>query len=365
MNKENNNNNNITVVLILSVIISFISGVLGSYLVINTQSVESVVKNITTSELIENGISSSVEKVYDSVVAIIAYKDGKQISSGTGFVYKKDNSKGYIMTNNHVIEGCDEVEVILSNNEKVEAKVQGGELYSDVAVLTMDVKHVISVVEFGDNSKMKLGDTVFTVGSPLGVEYSGTVTKGVLSGKDRLVEVSYSGTTADYYVKVLQTDAAINPGNSGGPLFDVSGKVIGITSLKLVQDEVEGMGFAIPIEDAINYASTLELGKLARPYFGISMMDITESYYLYQYKVVVPENVKEGVAVIEVAEDSPAEKAGIKKGDIVLSLGKEKTETLAKFRYELYKHKPGEEVEVVVNREGKEQKIKVTLEENK
>lgn len=362
MNKDKNN---ITVVLILSVIISFISGVLGSYLVLNTQTVESVVKNITTSELIEDSISSSVEKVYDSVVAIVAYKEGQQISSGTGFVYKKDNNKGYIMTNNHVIDGCDEVEVILSNNEKVEAKVQGGETYSDVAVLTIDEKHVISVVEFGDNTGMKLGDTVFTVGSPLGVAYSGTVTKGILSGKDRLVEVSYSGNTADYYVKVLQTDAAINPGNSGGPLFDVSGKVIGITSLKLVQEQVEGMGFAIPIEDAINYASTLELGKLARPYFGISMMDITESYYLYQYKVIVPDGVNEGVAVIEVAEDSPAEKAGIKKGDIVISLGGEKTETLAKFRYELYRHKSGEEVEVVVNRGGKEKTIKVTLEENK
>lgn len=268
------------------------------------------------------------------------------------------------MTNNHVIDGCDEVEVILSNNEKVEAKVQGGETYSDIAVLTIDSKKVISVVELGNNSDMKLGDTVFTVGSPLGVEYSGTVTKGVLSGKDRMIEVSYSGTTADYYVKVLQTDAAINPGNSGGPLFDVSGKVIGITSLKLVQDEVEGMGFAIPIEDAINYANTLELGKIARPYFGISMMDITESYYLFQYRITIPENVDNGVAVIEVADDSPAEKAGIKKGDIVISLGGEKTDTLAKFRYELYKHKAGEEVEVVVNRNGKEQTIKVTLEEN-
>ena len=113
MNKENNNN--ITVVLILSVIISFISGVLGSYLVLNTQSVESVVKNITTSELIENGISSSVEKVYDSVVAIVAYKDGKQISSGTGFVYKKDNKNAYIMTNNQVIDKADEVEVEFHN----------------------------------------------------------------------------------------------------------------------------------------------------------------------------------------------------------------------------------------------------------
>ena len=164
---------------------------------------------------------------------------------------------------------------------------------------------------------------------------------------------------------VIQIDASINPGTSGGPLGNINGEVIGVNSMKLVDSSIEGMGFAIPIEDAINYASTLELGKLARPYFGISMMDITESYYLYQYKVIVPEGVKEGVAVIEVASDSPAEKAGIKKGDIVISLGKGKTETLAKFRYELYKHKPGEEVEVVVNRDGKEKTVKVTLEENK
>lgn len=357
--------NNIGVILVISVIISFISGVLGSYLILNTQTVESVVKNVTTSELVENSISSSVEKVYDSVVAIVAYKDGKQISSGTGFVYKKDETKGYVMTNNHVVDGCDELEVVLSNNEQVKATLLGGETYSDIAVLTIDVAKVLSVVEIGDNTKMKLGDTVFTVGSPLGVEYSGTVTKGILSGKDRLVEVSYSGTTADYYVKVLQTDAAINPGNSGGPLFDVSGKVIGITSLKLVQDEVEGMGFAIPIEDAISYASTFETGNnLDRPYFGIGMMDISQSYYLYQQGIQVPRDLKEGVAVIEVSDGTPASKAGIQKGDIIIELAGNKTSSLAKFRYELYKHKVGDTVEVKLIRDGKEKTIKVTLAKN-
>lgn len=365
-NAKKNNSSNTSVILICSILLSFVCGMLGAYLINQTVSVQSVVKNITQSELIENSISSSVDNVYGSTVVVIASAKGKTISTGTGFIYKIDNKKAYIMTNNHVIDGADEASIEFSDgNEKISAKIVGGEAYSDIAVLTIDNKDYMAV-EIGESDKIKLGDTIFTVGSPMGINYKGSVTKGILSGKDRLVEVSLSKTSAaDYYMKVLQIDAAVNPGNSGGPLCDVSGKVIGIISLKIVQDEVEGMGFAIPIEDALEYASKIETGeKIARPYLGISMLDLSEEYALWQYRINIPDGVNEGVAIVSVEEGSPAGKAGLKKGDIIVKLGNENTKSLAEFRYQLYKYEVGDKVKVTFYRDGKMQNLTVTLGKN-
>ena len=282
--------NNTGLVLIVSILLSFVCGMIGAYLICQTVSVEQVVKNITTSELVENSISSSVDKVYGSTVVVIASSKGKTISTGTGFIYKKKDGKAYIMTNNHVIDGADSVAVEFNDkNDTIEASIVGGDTYADIAVLTIKDDNYTSV-EIGDVDSLKLGDTIFTVGSPMGVNYKGTVTKGILSGKERMVEVNLTGSTSDYYMKVLQIDAAVNPGNSGGPLCDVSGNVIGIISLKIVKDEVEGMGFAIPIEDALKYASLIEDGgEIARPYLGISMLDLSEEYLLWQNRITLPD----------------------------------------------------------------------------
>lgn len=362
----NKNSNNTAVVLIVSILLSFICGMMGAYLISETVSVEQVVKNITTSELVENSISSSVDKVYGATAIIISKKSGQQISTGTGFVYKVDGNKAYVMTNNHVIDEADEVEIEFNDGtERIDAKIIGGDAYADIAVLEIDKTDNVNVVEIGDSESLKLGDTIFTVGSPMGIEYKGTVTKGILSGKNRMVEVSLSGSTSDYYMKVLQLDAAVNPGNSGGPLCDVSGKVIGIISLKIVQDEVEGMGFAIPIEDALEYAELIEKGgEISRPYLGISMLDLTEEYYLWQYRINIPEDLEEGIAIIEVAEGSPAAKAGLKKGDIITKLEGVETGTLAEFRYELYKHNVGDKIKITFYRDDKEMSIDVTLGKN-
>ena len=363
MEKRNNN----VVILVVAVLLSFVSGTIGSYLVItNIPSVsKQIIENVSKLDYTENSIADSVEKAYDAVVVVVSYNKGQKISTGTGFVYKKNNNKAYIMTNNHVIDGSDEVKIIRSDNEVIDASVVGGETYSDIAVINIPEKDALSVIDIGDSSDIRLGDTVFTIGSPLGETYSGTVTKGILSGKDRMVEVSFSGTTSDYYMKVLQTDAAINPGNSGGPLLNLNGEVIGINSLKLVEDEIEGMGFAIPIEDAIFYANTLEEGKtIDRPYVGISMLDVADSYYLWQAGINVPEGLNSGVAIIEVESGSPADKSGLQKGDIIIKLGDEGIVSLAEFRYELYKHSPGDQIEITYNRGGKEQKVKITLGKN-
>lgn len=357
--------NNTGLVLIVSILLSFVCGMIGAYLICQTVSVEQVVKNITTSELVENSISSSVDKVYGSTVVVIASSKGKTISTGTGFIYKKKDGKAYIMTNNHVIDGADSVAVEFNDkNDTIDASIVGGDTYADIAVLTIKDDNYTSV-EIGDVDSLKLGDTIFTVGSPMGVNYKGTVTKGILSGKERMVEVNLTGSTSDYYMKVLQIDAAVNPGNSGGPLCDVSGNVIGIISLKIVKDEVEGMGFAIPIEDALKYASLIEDGgEIARPYLGISMLDLSEEYLLWQNRITLPDGVSEGVAVVEVENGTPASKAGLKKGDIITKINDEDTGTLSEFRYELYKHDVGEKIKVTFYRNGKEQSAEVTLGKN-
>ena len=368
-NNNEGNNGNAGVILVVSILLSFVYEAIAAYLIVSNSNiaVESVVKNITTSELVETSISTSVDKVYGSTVIIMSYKDGKQVSTGTGFVYKKDKNKAYIMTNNHVVDKADSVEVEFNDkNEKIKAEIIGGDAYSDIAVLTIAADNVEGIVELGDSNGLKLGDTIFTVGSPMGITYKGTVTKGIVSGKERMIEISVSNTSStDYYMNVIQIDAAVNPGNSGGPLCDVSGKVVGIISLKIVQDEVEGMGFAIPIEDAMEYAKAIEEGgEVERPYIGISMVDLTQEYYLWQNRIVIPEGVDEGIAVMEVVKGSPADKAKLEKGDIIVKLGGSDTGSLAEFRYELYKHKVGDKLEVTYYRDGKKKTTSITLGKN-
>lgn len=357
-------NKNVTFILLISILLSFVCGMLGAYLISQTVSVEQVVKNITTSELVENSISSSVDKVYDSTVVVIASANGKQISTGTGFIYKENDGKSYIMTNNHVIDGATDVAIEFNDgSDRVKADIVGGDEYADIAVLTIANDDGYKAVEIGDSDSLKLGDTIFTVGSPMGVNYKGTVTKGILSGKDRMVEVSISNSSSsDYYMRVIQIDAAVNPGNSGGPLCDVSGNVIGIISLKIVQSEVEGMGFAIPIEDAIKYANIIEDGgEITRPYIGISMLDLTQEYYLWQNRITIPEGIEEGVAVVSVEKGTPAEKAGLKKNDIIVKINDQDVGSIAEFRYELYKYNVGDKIKVTFYRDGKEQVASVTL----
>lgn len=357
-------NNKIVALLILTIILSLICGFTGAFFVIktnNTDSTNITKKSITVEE--SNSIADAVEKVYDAVVVVETYQKQQLYSTGTGFIYKTENDKAYIMTNNHVIDGGESIKVLFNDGEEKEASIIGTDTYSDIAVLSIEKNDKIKVATIGKTSDIKVGDTVFTVGSPEGANYAGTVTKGILSGKDRLVEVALTNKqTSDYYMSVLQTDAAINPGNSGGPICNINGEVIGITNMKLVDDSVEGMGFAIPIEDAIKVSDLLEKNdKIERPYIGISMLDLNNSYYLWQAGIMIPNNVKEGVVVYGVEDNSPASASGLKKGDIIISISNKKVSSVADFRYQLYKHQPGDTVEMKIYRDGKEQTVKITL----
>ena len=324
-----------------------------------------IVKTITEKNVnvTDTGISESVNKVKDSVVVIETYTKGSLVGTGTGFVYDKDDKNGYIMTNHHVIESGDTIKITYSNDSETTATVVGSDEFADIAVLKVDKNTVLSTATIGKSSDINVGDTVFTIGSPMGIEYKGTVTKGILSGKDRLVSVSVGNSnSADWIMNVMQTDAAINPGNSGGPLCNANGEVIGINSMKIVQTTIEGIGFAIPIEDAVMYAESLrENGKINRPYVGVSMINASNTMQLLYSGIRLDKDITEGVVVVDVEKSSPASKAGIKSEDVIVKVGNDKVASVAEFRYRLYSYEVGDTVELTVNRDGQEKTFKVKL----
>lgn len=348
---------------ILIAILSLSIGVMGTtvvlhYFPIQTESVDKVVTDVTVTET--NTIKSSIEKVYKATVMIESYRNNKLIGTGTGFVYKKNDKISYVMTNHHVIEDSDAVKVITIEGQVVEASLLGSDEYADIAVLSISSDTVLQVAEIGDSTKLELGDTLFTVGSPLGSEYMGTVTKGILSGKDRTVTVSVNNSS--FMMEVLQTDAAINPGNSGGPLVNINGEVVGVNSLKLVQDEIEGMGFAIPIEMAISSAEKLEKGeKISRPLLGVSLIDIDNTYALYRYGVSIDDSINSGAIIASIESGTPADSAKLKKGDVIIEVNGTKIKSVAHFRFVLYKYSVGDTITVKYNRNGKENEVKIKL----
>lgn len=329
----------------------------GWYIENNTGACYTKCENKVT--ITDKGISESVEKVYDSVVLVENYKNNKLYSTGTGFVYKVDNNYGYLLTNYHVVEGNNTLKVVLSNDEIVDATLLGTDSVLDVAVIAIPKNKVIKVAEIGNSLESKLGDTVFTIGTPVDYEYRGTVTRGILSGKERLVSVKINNQ--EIVRKVLQTDSAINPGNSGGPLVSVNGKVIGINSLKLVEDEIEGMGFAIPIEDVMTYITELENKEtIKRPYLGIKMINISEKSLLARLGYNISSNITKGILIYDIVDNSSVDNI-LKNGDIIVKINDKEVKNTAYFRYELYKYNIGEKIKVTYIRDGNTKTEEVTL----
>ena len=304
------------------------------------------IKEITVTD---TGIADAVEKVYDSVVTVKNYSRGQLYSTGSGFVFKTDDKYGYILTNYHVISGGSEVSVVFTNNKEEKVTVVGYDEYSDIAVLSVDKSNILTTAQIGSSESLRIGDTTFAVGTPVDSSvYSWSVTRGILSGKNRMVEVD------NYVMSVLQTDTAINSGNSGGPLCNSNGEVIGITNMKLASSQIEGMGFAIPIEDAVKSAESLISGKkVSRPYLGISIYD-ANNYF----------NNDSGVYVESVEQGGAADKAGIKKGDKILKIEDTTIENTSYFRYQLYKYNVGDKIKITVERDGSEKTLTVTLSSN-
>ncbi len=361
------------------IIVSFVIGGVFTFLIIDgknllglngtssntsgTTGLTCSAKNCTKVVVDESGISEAVEKVYDAVVFVRTYQSEQAVATGTGFVYKQDDKYDYIMTNQHVVSGGDSVKIITSKDVTLDATILGGDSYIDIAVLRVEKNDGLTVASLGNSETAKLGDFVFTIGSPLGYEYRGSITTGHLSGKDRMISVSTtSSSSEDWVMRVLQTDAAINPGNSGGPLLNINGEVIGINSMKLVETEIEGMGFAIPIEYAISHIETLEKGKkIEWPMLGVTMLNTTDVMALYREGITISKDMEEGVVVVGTEKNSGAEKAGLEKGDIITKIDDKTVKNSAYLRYELYQHAPGDTIEVTYLRDNKEKKVKVTL----
>lgn len=287
-------------------------------------------------------------------------------SEGSGVIYMKSNGKGYIVTNNHVVSGSDEIQVILSNGKKVTAKKVGTDAETDLAVLTIDSKYVTQTAQFGSSKNLQPGEPVIAVGSPLGSEYATSVTQGIISAKSRTIDVTNSNGQVTSQATVIQTDAAINPGNSGGPLVNSDGQVIGINSMKLSQSTdgtaVEGMGFAIPSDEVVSIINQLvKNGKITRPQLGIRVVSVNELTEYGRQKLDLPSSVKSGVYVASVTKTGSAGRAGMKAQDIITKIDGKEINDVVSLHTQLYTHKVGETVKVEVLRDGKTKTLNVTL----
>ena len=343
-NKTKNSNNNVLYFIITLIIcVALTIGICMYFSDNNSYHINNSNRNVTVDD---TGIADAVAKVYDAVVVVENYAGDKLYGSGSGFVYKTDSKYGYILTNSHVINNATSIKAIFTTKESVKVDVVGVDEFSDIAVLKVPKKYVIQIAIAGDNSKMRVGDTTFAVGAPLDSStYSWSVTRGILSGKDRMV------SSETNYMNVLQTDTPINSGNSGGPLCNANGEVIGITNMKLASDQIEGMGFAIPIETATKYADQFISGKqVKRPYIGVSIYD-SSSFFEGKINVII-DTVEQG---------SAAAKAGLKSGDIILKVNNTEITSSSHFKYQLYSHNIGDKVKITVSRDGKEQTFTVTL----
>lgn len=310
-----------------------------------------VVNEVKSTTIETNGsLNSSIDLVYDCVATVYVYKNNALISTGTAFTYKKDDTTTKMLTNHHVIDGGDKIVVQFEDSNFIDATILGSDSYMDIAVLEINDTSR-NIASLGDDSKGGLGDIVFTVGSPLG--FSGSITGGYISKLNRFLTLSN-----DAVLRLIQTDAAINPGNSGGPLVNTSGEVIGVNSLKFSKEEVEGMGFAIPITDVLNIVDLLESGNVvSRPLLGVTMKEVTDKDALNEFGITIEK--LSGVLIIDVTKDSSADLAGIKKGDIITEIDSSKVNNIAEFKYTLYTYSQGDKALFKVIRNDEEIDIEV------
>ena len=295
---------------------------------------------------IHSDVSELVKKSEASVVTISSYANNRPLGSGSGAIYKVEGKRVYIITNNHVVEDGDRMAVSFSNGKTLEATIMGRDQLTDLALLTLEVDFDAQAFVMGDSSLVQKGEYVIAMGSPLGIEYQGSVSGGLISGLNRTMplDIDHDGVS-DWDVNVLQTDAAINPGNSGGPLINMAGELIGINSMKIAREEVEGFGFAIPINEVLPIVTQLEAnGEVIRPNLGISAYPLQELSLFEKMYLRIPTDEEDGLYITDVSLDSPAYKAGIRKGDILLELDGKQVQTKKDYIQILYRKQVGEEI---------------------
>ena len=379
--------------VLIIILIGFLSGALGSFVTLQlyqkqgNQATNNNSGTVTqTSYKNENSTTQAVNKVKDAVVSIITYSssssrqssvfnaddtnsdsDNQQIASeGSGVIYKKDDKDAYLVTNTHVINGASKVDIRLADGTKVPGEIVGSDTFSDIAVVKISSEKVTTVAEFGDSSQLSVGETAIAIGSPLGSEYANTVTQGIVSSLNRNVSLKSEDGQA-ISTKAIQTDTAINPGNSGGPLVNIQGQVIGITSSKIASNggtSVEGLGFAIPSNDAQNIIKQLESdGKVTRPALGIQMVNLSNVGASDLRKLNIPSRLTSGVVVRSVQNNMPAN-GHLQKYDVITKVDDKEIASSTDLQHALYNHAIGDTIKVTYYRNGKEETTSIKLDKN-
>lgn len=359
----------------------------------NSQQLLTQVKQEQGSELTptvtntQTSTTEAVKTIQEAVVSVVTYQaqddqlsnfysrlfgaadntteDGLSVySEGSGVIYKKDDNAAYVVTNNHVVEGGEKLEIILSDGSRLEGELVGADTYSDLAVVKIPGDTIQTVGQFADSTSLTLGEPAIAIGSPLGSEYANSVTEGIVSGLSRTVtSANELGETIS--TNAIQTDAAINQGNSGGPLININGQIIGINSSKITSSRsnvaVEGMGFAIPSNDVIAIINQLEEnGQVIRPAIGISMANLNEIPSDALKELNIPSEVKSGIVVANVHEGLSADGI-LKQYDVITAIDGEEVKTSSDLQSILYKHQVGDSITLTIYRDGKEETVDIVL----
>ncbi|GAA0421147.1 PDZ domain-containing protein [Agaribacter marinus] len=334
----------------------------------NGNKTADVIKTLASDDA---NVATNIEETSQAVVGVInmqqqsVWTESQEAGTGSGIIYKKENGKAYIITNQHVVAGAKEVEIALNyEEERLNATVLGTDELTDLAVLEVDGDKITTVANMGSSKDLKVGETVVAIGNPLGMEFANTVTKGVVSGLNRSIDIDTNGDRQpDWVTEVIQTDAAINPGNSGGALVNENGAVIGINSMKIARQEVEGIGFAIPVDTALPILEQLEKdGEIKRPLIGISTAALSQVPPQYRSEIALPEDVKGGMVVADVQNGSAADKAGLQQFDVITKINGNEITSILELRQFLYSDATvGEKVEIEYYRGGKKQTVELTL----
>ncbi|MEG0981610.1 MAG: trypsin-like peptidase domain-containing protein, partial [Erysipelotrichaceae bacterium] len=316
----------------------------GSATSVSTNKTNS--KNATN--VAKNTMDSVVEITTESSKTSSFMEQYVEQGAGSGVILSSD---GYIVTNHHVVNGATKISITTHNGKSYQAKIIGSDQQSDLALCKIDAKDLKPAI-LGDSEKLSIGDEAIAIGNPLG--QGATLTTGVISALDR--DMTIDGET----MTLLQTNAAINPGNSGGGLFNASGELIGIVNAKTSGNNIEGLGFAIPINSAkVVVEELMKNGYVSnRAQLGVSLIDVDDA--MTAMKAGVDEV---GVYVSKIYANSAAEKGGLKIRDQIIQIGDTKIATSSEARSAIHKHKAGESINIKINRNGKNMDVKVTLDE--
>ncbi len=330
------------------------------------QEVRETVVNITTEKIVETSLSQSPLPFDDDFFKFFFPQPKQQkrrrpvTGRGSGFIFKREKNIVYIMTNNHVVEGGEEgkINVKLADKKEYKAELVGRDPKTDLAVIKIEVERdeEVKIAKLGDSDEMLVGDWVIAIGNPFSENLSRTVTVGIISAKGR-ANLSF-GRSSPIYQDYIQTDAAINMGNSGGPLVNIKGEVIGINSaISTTSGGNIGIGFAIPVNIAKTVSKELiEKGYVERAYLGVLPQSITSEL---QSKLDLPST--NGVLIAKVEKDTPADDAGLKKGDVIITFDGQQVTTVDKFRIMVAECKVGQKVKIEVIRDGKTKEFTAKL----